>query len=240
MAKGLADDTVKYCRFFATAVLIGAVLFHVFDGIVWGQRATGVIQGIVKAPLRPTTTMLKVTSDQQVCGDTVPDEAIVVNASGAVANAVIRVPGVPWPGAPAAPSIQNTGCLFAPRVQLAEVRSQVAITSEDDVLHNTHAYDDLARTLFNIAVPIPGMTITRPLQREGLVRLECDVHEWMRGWILVTPEVATTTGPDGRFTLKEIPAGTHEVVVWHEKLSASPQMVEVPAGRTVELVFALQ
>jgi len=203
-------------------------------------QGTGTIQGVVKAATVPAAATIKVTTDRQVCGDTLPDHTFAVDGSGGLANAVISVPGVPWPEAPQAPTLNNTRCLFVPRVQVAGVKSVVAITSEDNTLHTTHAYDDRNRDLFNIAMPVAGLTIKRPLPRPGLVRIECDSHGWMRAWMLVTPDVATTSGSDGRFTLAGIPAGTREVTVWHEKLTAKPQKVTVPAGGTVEVTFALQ
>ena len=132
-----------------------------------------------------------VTADQAACGERVEDRATVVDPAGGVANAIVTVQGLPWTADPPAPVINNTECYFEPRVQVAKTRSVVSIQSEDTALHTTHAYDDRARTLFNIAIPIPGMDIKRPLRRPGLVRVECDSHGWMRGWVLVTDDVAT-------------------------------------------------
>ncbi|MCY4511656.1 MAG: hypothetical protein OXG35_32525, partial [Acidobacteria bacterium] len=92
-------------------------------------QATGTIRGVVTMADPPPAATLEVNTDQAVCGDSVPDEAIVADAAGHVANAVVRLTGVPWPAERPSPRIDNAGCLFVPRVQIAPTRSQVLVTS---------------------------------------------------------------------------------------------------------------
>lgn len=203
-------------------------------------QAVGVVEGTVTVGDVPAPAMIAVTTDRAVCGDTVEDRSAVVGPGGGVANAVVIVTGAPWTTDPPAPSINNRACHFEPRVQVARTRSLVSVTSADDVLHTTHAYDDRARTTFNVALPFAGMTVTRPLRRPGLVRIECDSHGWMRGWVYVTDDVAGVTGPDGRFVLSGIPAGTYEVTVWHERYAASSARVTVPAAGRARVDFRVE
>ena len=184
--------------------------------------------------------MLSVEADQAVCGDEVEDRATVVSPSGGVANAVVVVTGAPWVVDPAPPAINNKNCYFEPRVQVAKTRTVVTVTSEDETLHTTHAYDDRARTVFNIAIPIPGLSIERPLRRPGVVRVECDSHGWMRGWVYVTDDVATVSGSDGRFEIGDVPPGTYDLMIWHERYGGTSHTVTVAAGETVEVNFTLQ
>ena len=230
-------------RFGVSAILIAlmaAVAGLAPSSPVSGGQATGVIQGKVKVASPPTPGTLETTTDQAVCGESVPDETVVADASGGVANAVVTVGGVPWPEGATVLVISNSGCRFVPHVQVARRPSTLQLTSEDQTLHTTHAYDDRNRTLFNVAIPLPGISIERPLQRPGIVRLECDSHAWMRGYVVVTDEVAATTGPNGRFTLEWIPVGTYELSVWHEKLHGASQKVTVSAGATTDVAFMLE
>jgi hypothetical protein len=47
------------------------------------------------------------------------------------------------------------------------------------------------------------------------------------------------TGADGAFSLKGIPPGKYELVVWHEKLGKSTQTIEIGNGQSVSLNFTL-
>ena len=223
----------------AFAVQIVLVLLYVVGSASSGlvKQGTGTVTGIVVTDATPDARPVAVTTDQAVCGNQVEDRVAVVDSQGGVANAVIIVTGAPWGDVKPEPVINNAGCYFVPRVQVAATRSLVKVTSEDDTLHTTHAYDDRQRTLFNIAIPVPGIQIERPLRRPGPVRIECDSHGWMRGWVYVTDDVGAVSGPDGRFELTGIPAGSYSVKVWHELYGERNQQVTVTAGGVTEISF---
>ena len=233
------------------AVVVAAVVCGIgaAAGAGWGVSegqvtgvSTGVIRGTVTIDDIPEAVMVEVTADQATCGDEVEDRSEVVDASGGVANAVIIVTGVPWAVDPPASVVNNKDCYFQPRVQVAKTGGLVSIQSADEVLHTTHAYDDRERTMFNIAIPVPGMVIERPLRRPGVWRIECDSHRWMRGWIYVTNDMAAVTWPDGRFEISGVPAGTYELMIWHERYRGSAQAVTVTvtAGQGTEADFKLE
>ena len=216
------------------------VVLATLTSLLSGNQETGVIRGVVTMAEPPAPSTVVVTADQPVCGDTVPNEVIIADADGHVANVVVRVTGVPWPDDPPAPALDNAGCLFVPRVQIARTRSQLLVTSQDDTLHSTHSYDDRNRTDFNIAMPFAGMEVNRPLRRPGVVRIECDSHAWMRGWIVVSNDVGVVSALDGSFSIEGVPAGTHELTVWHEQLAGVSQSVTVTAEEVTEVVFELE
>jgi hypothetical protein len=228
------------------AWLLGAVLLlamlAMFAGaaaMAGGPQGTGTIAGVVIMDDPPAPSTLEANADQAVCGETVPNEEIVATDVGQVADAVIRVTGVPWPDGVPSPKIDNIGCRFVPHVQIAPTRSQLLVTSQDETLHSTHAYDDRQRTDFNIAMPFPGMEINRPLRRPGVVRIACDSHLWMRGWVVVSNDIGAVSGADGSFTIEGVPAGEHELTIWHEVLGAQPLTVTVTAGATTEVELTL-
>ena len=224
----------------AASSAVGAFVLYGAVALQGGVQATGSITGIVTTDNPPASSTIDVTADKSVCGETVPNEEIIADAAGRVANAVVRVTGVPWPADATPPSINNLGCRFVPHVQIAPTRSQLEITSEDNVLHSTHSYDDRDRTDFNIAMPFAGMNVTRPLRRPGVVRIECDSHDWMRGWVVVSNDLGAVSGVDGSFTIEGVPPGTHELSVWHERLGGQPQRVTVTAGQTTQVRFTIE
>jgi hypothetical protein len=224
----------------ATPILLLAAAIAIAAAPSGRAQATGSLSGVVTtkaAALKP----VRVTIDQRVCGTDAPDEAILADAQGRLANAVVILTGVKAQGPPPEPMIMNERCRFAPRVQIARPNAAVKTSSKDPVLHTTNAQqNDTGRTLFNVALPAPGITLTKPIAGAGIVRIGCNTHTWMRGWMVVTDELAAVTGADGRFTLAGVPPGTYELRVWHEALKAPPQKVIVGTGSTAETHFDMR
>jgi hypothetical protein len=185
------------------------------------------------------TAPVRATIDQKVCGNELPGEAIIVDAQGRLANAVVMVAGVKQQH-PTEPLVVNDQCRFTPRVQLIAPKATIKTTSKDPILHTTNAQLENGRTLFNVALPFPGITITKPILGGGNVRLSCNTHPWMRGWMVVASDAAAISGADGRFTIDNVPPGTYELRVWHEALKGAPQKVTVTAGKPAEISFQLK
>jgi hypothetical protein len=199
---------------------------------------TGSITGTITTSAKGTAPV-RVTIDQKVCGNELPDEAIVVDAQGRLSNAVVILTGVKR-AAPGDAVVMNEKCRFGPRVQLAKPNGNIRTTSKDPILHTTQAQRDDGRSLFNVALPMPGLNITKPIGAAGTVRLNCNTHPWMRGWVIVTDDAAAISGADGKFTLDNIPPGTYELRVWHESLKGAPQKITVVAGKPTEINFQLK
>ena len=134
--------------------------------------------------------------------------------------------------------VLNDKCAFVPRVQVVASKGRVKTSSQDPVLHTTTVQLPDGRQLFNVALPVPGMEIAKPLAGAGALRVSCSTHQWMRGVDLVTDDVAVVTGPDGRFTLSDVPPGTYQLRVWHEALKAADQTVTVVAGKSIGRILS--
>ena len=201
------------------AVVLGAQVLSAQTGSISGTITT-TAKGL--APVR-------VTIDQKVCGNELPDQAVVVDGQGHLANAVVVLTGVKRLATEA--TITNDKCAFAPRVQIVRPNANVKTTSKDPILHTTNAQTESGRTLFNVALPIAGLTVTKPIGAAGTVRLVCNTHPWMRGWMIVTDDAAAISGADGRFSLDNIPPGSYELRLWHESLKSAPQKITVTAGK---------
>ncbi len=201
-------------------------------------QTTGTITGQVTTSAQGASAPLPVTTDHDVCGQSVPDESIVVGATGGLAQATVTLSGTRSAGG-GETTVTNLGCRFEPHVQIVAPGTALQVTSQDSTLHTTHAYLDEEETLFNIAIPVPGLTITRQLVRPGRVSLKCDTHPWMIGHILVTDEIGAVTDAEGRFSLEGVPAGSYELAVWHETLGMSSQQVTVTAGESSDVAISL-
>jgi hypothetical protein len=201
-------------------------------------QANGSLTGRITTSAKGSAPV-RVTIDQTICGNELPDEAIVVDAKGGLANAVVILTGVKRP-AVAEPIVTNEKCRFAPRVQLARPKASIRTTSHDPVLHTTQAQLEDGRSLFNVALPMPGLNITKAIGGAGTVRLSCNTHPWMRGWVIVTDDAAAISGADGQFTIDNVPPGTYELRIWHESLKGAPQKITITAGRPTDVQLQLK
>jgi len=115
----------------------------------------------------------------------------------------------------------------------------LVVVNTDPVLHNTKSFIDKI-PIFNVALPNQGQRITRPIKKTGIMRVECDAHGWMLGWVYVADNpYYAVSAKDGTFTLTNVPPGTYTLVGWQEYTGAVEVSVTVKpkevASVTVEL-----
>jgi plastocyanin len=196
---------------------------------------TGALVGkVTLSGLAPKLANLPVTRDMKVCGNNKPDESLEVSQGGAVRNAVIWFTDVPLPRdfKPAKEKLDQQQCVFLPHVLVASLGATVEVVNSDKALHNVRAQAGDVK-LMNYAMPIPGHVIPTRLKKEGIFKVSCDVHPWMRAWLLVLPTAAfAVTGEDGAYKIAGIPAGKHKIRIWHERLGERDAEVEIRPDRT--------
>lgn len=221
-------------------IRILAVLSWIAAAPAWAQ---GTISGrVLFEGAAPEPESVTVVSDTPTCGTHQPVSKIVVGPDGGVAWAVVRVLGAEGEAAPKKGTLDQVGCQFEPPVQVLPTGSTLVITSSDPVLHNAHAFREDGATAFNVAVPMPGIEISKKLDRPGVLRLRCDAgHTWMKGYIVVLdePHHAVTDG-EGRFVIENVPAGRYDVEVWQEWTGRTIQSVDVVDAQTAEVTFTLR
>lgn len=201
-------------------------------------RSGGSIVGVVTTrAVAPNP--IRVTIDPDVCGSAVPDDSIVVDTAGHLSGVVLTVTGLKTM-APAEVAVVNERCRFTPRVALVRPKGIVKMTSRDSVLHTMHAAGADGKALFNLSMPIQNLTMSRPIDRPGVVTLSCSTHTWMRGFLFVTDEASAISAADGSFRLDNVPAGMREVRVWHETLQSTPLRVTVRDGETTTVDVVLE
>jgi plastocyanin len=138
--------------------------------------------------------------------------------------------------APAAPVVlDQKGCRYHPHVFGIMVGQPMEIVNSDPTLHNIHATPK-TNSEFNTAQPIQGMKtshIFKDKEADTVVPFKCDVHGWMNAYVGVLDHpFFATTGADGTFSIKDLPAGTYTLAAWHEKLGTQTQSITVAAKET--------
>ena len=207
--------------------------------------STGSVAGRVTfAGEAPAPAAVRVDADPGCAegGATVADESLVVDGSGGVKNAFVYVRTGLEDYAFDAPSepviVDQKGCKYEPRVFGARVGQPIEILNSDATFHNVHALPRVNGE-FNESMPAQGMkmekTFTAP---EVGVPLKCDVHPWMTSYAgIVAHPYFTVTGPDGRFSLPDLPAGAYTLEVWHEKLGTRTQQITIAPKQQADAAF---
>jgi plastocyanin len=144
--------------------------------------------------------------------------------------------------APTQPAtIDQKECRYHPHVFGMRVGQPLEIINSDPTLHNIHALPK-ANQEFNTGQPIQGMKTTHTFTaKEVMVPFKCDVHGWMNAYVGVLdhPYYAVTKD-DGKFALKDLPAGTYTIEAWHEKLGTQTQSVTLGQKESKDVTFTFK
>ena len=127
---------------------------------------------------------------------------------------------------------------FVPALLPVPAGTKVEFPNLDDTYHNIFSYSPAKR--FDLGRyraeerPIPTQIFDKP----GLVTLRCDIHEHMRGLILVlnTPYFVMTD-TDGHFRLSGLPAGRYTLKAWIDSRTTRDKPVELKNGQTLHVDF---
>lgn len=141
-----------------------------------------------------------------------------------------------WPRTPV--TMTNRKCTYQPRVIGVQVHQPIRFGNDDPTLHNIHGFT--SRSEFNFSLFSQGATSDRKVRApEIMVRVKCDVHPWMIGYVGVVPHpFFQVTGPDGAFELKGLPPGEHLIEAWHEKYGTQTRKVRLDPKGTLEVEFS--
>lgn len=167
----------------------------------------------------------------------------IVSRAGVLATnpplAVVYLEGdFPAPATPPVAKLPQKDFAFIPALLAIRVGTRVEFPNLDDTYHNIFSYSPAKR--FDLGryrpeeTPAPSQVFETP----GLVTLRCDIHEHMRGLILVlaTPHFVTTDS-EGRFRLTGLPPGRYTLKVWLDSRTTLSRPVELAANSTLVADF---
>jgi len=151
---------------------------------------------------------------------------------------VYLVGSFPKRSSPPARQVAQKDLTFVPSLLPVQVGTRVEFPNLDDTYHSIFSYSPAKR--FDLGRyrpeerPIPSQVFNTP----GLVTLRCDIHDHMRGLILVldTPYFVVT-GADGRFRLSRLPAGHYTLKAWIDSKTTRERPVELKSGETLHIDF---
>ena len=151
--------------------------------------------------------------------------------------AVVYLDGsFPQPASLATKQVRQKDLTFIPSLLPVRVGTTVEFPNLDDTYHNIFSYSPAKR--FDLGRyrpderPIPSVMF----DKAGLVTLRCDIHEHMRGLILVlnTPYFVMSD-TEGRFRLDKLPAGRHTLKAWIDSRTTREKLIELKDGQTLHV-----
>ena len=212
----------------ATATTAGGYdVATVTDGGSVGGMIT-ISGSIPKLPAR------KIGKDPQVCGTAAREsQKLIVNKTGGLKNALVIVEGVKRGKAMAAAAqnaeIDQNKCEYTPHLQVMALNSEISLKNSDPILHNIQFFQG-DNSLFNIAQPVQGQVTKRKIEKPGTLYVECAVHGWMQGNVVVVDNpYYAVTDENGKFSIADLPPGKYQVKIWHEYAGEVTREVTVSA-----------
>jgi plastocyanin len=167
----------------------------------------------------------------------------IVTTGGVVATnpplAVVYLEGnfLP-PATPPTAVLSQKDLVFIPSLLPVRVGTRVEFPNLDDLYHNIFSFSAAKR--FDLGRyrpddrPVPSQVFDKP----GLITLRCEIHEHMRGLILVldTPYFGVTDAA-GRFKLTDLPPGKFVLKAWVDSNTTRSQPVELTDVANLRLDF---
>jgi plastocyanin len=203
------------------------VIFFLAPFSVFGEAT---VEGIVQLPKSPS-------------GPVMAKRYEIVTRSGTLSTqpplAVVYLDGsFSKPASHPQKQVAQKDLAFLPPLLPVQVGTRVEFPNFDDTYHSIFSYSPAKR--FDLGRyrpeerPIPSEIFDVP----GLVTLRCDIHEHMRGLILVlnTPHFVMTDA-DGRFRLGGLPSGHYALKAWIDSKTTREKPVDLKSGQSVRVDF---
>jgi high-affinity iron transporter len=122
---------------------------------------------------------------------------------------------------------------FVPRVQAMALGQTLRFTNQDAESHNVHIVSP--GFPFNQSMA-PGQYLDYTPDHAGVIKLTCDIHLHMRGFVVVSPTPwFQVCDRDGRYRFEGVPSGRYMLTAWHEMGEPARTEVVVTGGTSLEL-----
>ena len=195
----------------------------------------------------PQLDAARTGADSATCGESIVDESLSVQQSGAgVAGVLIWIEGIragkPLPSERRR-ELESTHCRLAPRVQAAVVGSAVNVITHDNFRQQLQ-FSAAGESASRARIPLGGgeqvIPTELPTKAPGLLTVVDANHPWPRAFIAVFDHpYFAITAPDGSFAIDGVPPGTYTLRAWHERARLAEQRVAI-SGTAVTVKVVLE
>ncbi len=197
----------------------------------YASPAQAVIEGKVTLPKPQPLTVPPPRYAGQVGEVAPPDPPVaVVYLEGQFPRAIVNLTRL-------TNEVLQQGMQFRPALLPIQVGTAVAFPNGDDFYHNVFSYSktkrfDLGRYRKNDRPPV------EVFDKPGVVKLYCEIHQHMRGVILVldTPYF-TRTQTNGLYRLQDLSTGRYVLKAWVDEKHVYERPVALEPGQRLHVDF---
>jgi plastocyanin len=153
--------------------------------------------------------------------------------------AVVYLDGsFPKPASLPTKEVAQKDLAFIPALLPVRIGTKVEFPSFDDTYHSIFSYSPAKRFDLGRYRPDERPIPSQVFDKLGLITLRCDIHEHMRGLILVlnTPYFVMTD-TSGYFRISGLPAGHYALKAWINSTTIREKPVELKNGQTLRVDF---
>ena len=192
-------------------------------------RADATLEGLVQLPPpqleRPLNARYQTATEAPLTPSNPPSAVVYLEGNFPTAAAPLKSPA----------QMSQKNILFAPDLVAVRVGSEVEFPNLDDTYHNVFSYSKTKR--FDLGRfrkgEKPGTVI---FDKPGVITVHCEIHDRMRGIILVLESpYFTKTDTAGRYRLEHLPAGRFNLKAWINESDVRSVPVELKDGGTVHV-----
>lgn len=196
-------------------------------------------QGAVKSQviwsdkLLPPNDKANVDKDKDHClskGDILKNELIVDPKTKGVKNVIFWLVDaknptglIPTPKALQGKVVEldQPCCAFIPRHTVILDGQKLLVKNSSPIAHNIKISGGADGPDLNISLPSGGKLDVGTVKARAfpIVPYSCSIHAWMNGFLMPLPSpYFAITDAEGKFEIKDVPAGEYRLVGWHEKI----------------------
>ncbi|MGB0910471.1 MAG: hypothetical protein ACPGYT_08925, partial [Nitrospirales bacterium] len=159
-------------------------------------------------------------------------------------------------------SLKTLNCRFNPFIGLLKTGDSLVFENWDPILHpievfqatlyggrllfseNLHPHSKSVKSDFLLegegGIHQPGPAREYEVRDDGVLFIRCPLHEYMEAWALsLSHDYFSPSDEDGVFSITDIPAGTHTLVVWHP-IGRTEVTVNIREQQTLNLNIKFQ
>lgn len=136
-------------------------------------------------------------------------------------------------------------CRFTPHALVVRTDQLVRVKSNDGCAHNTRTITLKNQPINILLAPNDriGLEVKNRIPETKPIEVQCNIHGWMKAqWLVLDHPYAAVSDENGKFTIADLPAGEHDILIWHERCgyvtkteTERKHKVTVVAGKTANM-----